>query len=99
MIEVEGLVKRHGSLEVLRGVDMTVRPGEVAALIGPSGGGKSTFLRCLNGLEVFQGGCVKVGDLRLDCNPRPGSPAWSGSGWEWCSRASTCSRTRRCSKT
>ena len=45
MIEVEGLVKRHGSLEVLRGVDMSVRPGEVAALIGPSGGGKSTFLR------------------------------------------------------
>jgi ABC-type polar amino acid transport system ATPase subunit len=75
MIEVEGLVKRHGSLEVLRGVDMTVRPGEVAALIGPSGGGKSTFLRCLNGLEIFQGGCVKVGDLRLDCNPRPADHA------------------------
>ena len=75
MIEVDGLVKRHGSLEVLRGVDMTVKPGEVAAIIGPSGSGKSTFLRCLNGLEVFQGGCVKVGDLRLDANPRPADHA------------------------
>ncbi|APW62425.1 amino acid ABC transporter ATP-binding protein [Paludisphaera borealis] len=75
MIEVEGLVKWHGPIEVLRGVDLSVQKGEVAALIGPSGGGKSTFLRCLNGLEVFQGGCVTVGDLRLEANPRPADHA------------------------
>jgi ABC-type polar amino acid transport system ATPase subunit len=65
MIEVDGLVKRHGSLEVLRGVTLKVARGEVAVIIGPSGGGKSTFLRCLNGLESFQGGAVTVDGLRV----------------------------------
>jgi polar amino acid transport system ATP-binding protein len=66
MIEACGLVKWHGALEVLRGIDLRVDRGEVAAIIGPSGGGKSTFLRCLNGLERFQGGSVTVGGLTLD---------------------------------
>jgi polar amino acid transport system ATP-binding protein len=66
MIEARGLVKWHGELEVLRGIDLRVDRGEVAAIIGPSGGGKSTFLRCLNGLERFQGGSVTVGGLTLD---------------------------------
>jgi polar amino acid transport system ATP-binding protein len=66
MIEVIDLVKRHGSLEVLRGVTLSVAAGEVAAIIGPSGGGKSTFLRCLNGLERFQGGTVSIDGLALD---------------------------------
>jgi ABC-type polar amino acid transport system ATPase subunit len=67
MIEVRDLVKRHGALEVLRGVSLDVARGEVAVIIGPSGGGKSTFLRCLNGLETFQGGTVTIGDVCLDC--------------------------------
>ena len=71
MIEVDGLVKRHGDLEVLRGVTLRVARGEVAAIIGPSGGGKSTFLRCLNGLEAFQGGSVTVDGLRLDASTPP----------------------------
>jgi polar amino acid transport system ATP-binding protein len=66
MIDVCDLVKRHGTLEVLRGVTLSVARGEVAAIIGPSGGGKSTFLRCLNGLEPFQGGTVSIDGLRLD---------------------------------
>ena len=65
MFVVENLVKRHGPLEVLRGVTLRVEPGEVAAVIGPSGGGKSTFLRCLNGLEPFQGGTVDVDGQHL----------------------------------
>lgn len=60
MFLVDNLVKRHGPIEVLRGVTLRVEPGEVAAVIGPSGGGKSTFLRCLNGLDPFQGGTVVV---------------------------------------
>jgi ABC-type polar amino acid transport system ATPase subunit len=60
MIRVRDLVKRHGAQEVLRGVTLDVDPGDVAAIIGPSGGGKSTFLRCLNGLERFDGGTVEV---------------------------------------
>jgi len=63
MIEVNDLVKRHGTLEVLRGVTLSVDSGEVAAIIGPSGSGKSTFLRCLNGLETFQGGTVTIDGL------------------------------------
>jgi polar amino acid transport system ATP-binding protein len=65
MIEVKELVKRHGPLQVLRGVSLSVRRGEVAAIIGPSGGGKSTFLRCLNGLERFQGGSITIDGHRL----------------------------------
>ncbi|QDV34119.1 amino acid ABC transporter ATP-binding protein [Tautonia plasticadhaerens] len=66
MIEVSGLVKRHGALEVLRGIDLAVDRGEVAVVVGPSGSGKSTFLRCLNGLERFQAGSVVVDGLPLD---------------------------------
>ncbi|MSP70884.1 MAG: amino acid ABC transporter ATP-binding protein [Myxococcales bacterium] len=72
MISVDSLVKRHGALEILRGISLEVRRGEVAAVIGPSGGGKSTFLRCLNGLEQFQGGHVRIGEHSLtpDIDPR-----------------------------
>ncbi len=52
ILQVTGLVKKFGSLEVLKGIDVTVTEGEVLAVIGPSGSGKSTFLRCLNYLEV-----------------------------------------------
>ncbi len=65
MIRVENLVKRHGALEILKGISVEVKKGEVHSVIGPSGGGKSTFLRCVNGLEVFQGGSVQVGELVL----------------------------------
>jgi ABC-type polar amino acid transport system ATPase subunit len=65
MIEVRQLVKNHGTLRVLDGVSLTVARGEVAAVIGPSGGGKSTLLRCINGLEMFEEGEVQVGDVCL----------------------------------
>ena len=65
MIEAIGLVKDHGALRVLDGISLKVARGEVAAIIGPSGGGKSTFLRCLNGLERFQGGSVVIDGERL----------------------------------
>ncbi len=62
MILVRDLVKRHGSQEILKGLSLEVKRGEVAVVIGPSGGGKSTFLRCLNGLETIDGGEVRIGD-------------------------------------
>ena len=58
IIRTEGLVKNFGSLKVLRGIDFSIRKGEVVSIIGPSGGGKSTFLRCLNLLEEPTGGAV-----------------------------------------
>jgi ABC-type polar amino acid transport system ATPase subunit len=73
MIEVRSLKKQHGELQVLRGVNLTVNQGEVAAVIGPSGGGKSTLLRCINGLETFQEGEVQIGGLTM----QPGkTPPW-----------------------
>ena len=65
MIVVRDLVKRYHGNEVLSGISLEVKKGDVAAIIGPSGGGKSTFLRCINGLESFQAGEVTVGDYKL----------------------------------
>lgn len=52
MIEVKGLYKNFGDIEVLRGIDEEIKQGEIVVVIGPSGSGKSTFLRCLNLLEL-----------------------------------------------
>jgi ABC-type polar amino acid transport system ATPase subunit len=65
-IHITSLKKRHGDREILRGVDLRIHPGQTVALIGPSGGGKTTLLRCLNGLEVFDHGSVRVGDCTLN---------------------------------
>lgn len=58
ILRTEDLRKRFGELEVLKGITTDVRRGEVVSVIGPSGGGKSTFLRCLNLLETPDGGKV-----------------------------------------
>ncbi|MEH7084357.1 amino acid ABC transporter ATP-binding protein [Neobacillus drentensis] len=60
MITVKDLHKSFGKNEVLRGIDVTIKKGEVVVVIGPSGSGKSTFLRCLNLLEVPTGGSIVV---------------------------------------
>jgi polar amino acid transport system ATP-binding protein len=65
VLSARDVAKRHGPLEVLRGISMDVKQGEVAVVLGPSGGGKSTFLRCLNGLETFDAGEVRVGENAL----------------------------------
>lgn len=59
ILELEGLHKRFGDLEVLRGVDLAVAPGEVVCIIGPSGSGKSTLLRCVNMLTPPTAGTVR----------------------------------------
>ena len=64
-IRVNGLTKRFGATEVLRGIDCTIDASEVVCVIGPSGSGKSTFLRCLNGLEESSGGEVLVGEVSV----------------------------------
>ncbi|WP_285664465.1 amino acid ABC transporter ATP-binding protein [Actinorhabdospora filicis] len=64
MVSIKGLHKSFGDLEVLRGIDVDVRPGEVVCVIGPSGSGKSTLLRCVNLLEQPTAGEIRVaGDL------------------------------------
>ncbi|MFJ6940511.1 amino acid ABC transporter ATP-binding protein [Streptomyces sp. NPDC101132] len=64
MVQARGVHKNYGSLQVLRGIDLTVERGQVCCLLGPSGSGKSTFLRCINHLERIDGGTLSVdGDL------------------------------------
>ncbi|AND15722.1 amino acid ABC transporter ATP-binding protein [Rathayibacter tritici] len=62
VVTARGLRKSFGGVEVLRGIDLEVRRGEVVALIGPSGSGKTTVLRSLNSLEVPDGGVVELAD-------------------------------------
>ena len=70
MIDVKGLKKNYGGLQVLKGVDLTIDKGDCVVLVGPSGCGKSTFLRCLNRLEepddgevIFNGKAVTDHDI------------------------------------
>ena len=60
MISAQNVHKSFGQLEVLKGIDITVMPGEVACLLGPSGSGKSTFLRCCNHLEKVTAGRLYI---------------------------------------
>ncbi len=65
MIRVRGLHKYFGPLHVIRGVDLDVMPREVVVIIGPSGGGKSTFLRCLNFLEEPSAGSIEIDAVEI----------------------------------
>lgn len=67
MIEVRGLKKKFGKTEVLKGIDLNVATGEVVAIIGRSGSGKTTMLRCLDGLEEGNAGTIRIGEQTLNC--------------------------------
>ena len=69
MIEVESLTKHRAGLPVLDAVSLRGVDGGVTVLVGPSGGGKSTLLRCLNGLETFEGGGITIAGHRLAVGP------------------------------
>ena len=64
-LEIHGVHKRFGDLEVLRGVDLTVEQHQVVSLIGASGSGKSTLLRCINGLETINDGVIRLEGMRV----------------------------------
>src|SRR5512136_550353 len=70
MIKVRGLHKYFGPLHVIKGVDLDVTPREVVVIIGPSGGGKSTFLRCLNMLEPASAGTIEIDKLVITTGER-----------------------------
>ncbi|MFX0549506.1 amino acid ABC transporter ATP-binding protein [Hathewaya histolytica] len=66
MIRIKDLHKSFGNTEVLRGINLEIRKGEVIAIIGPSGTGKSTLLRCINYLEKPSSGVIEVEDLKIN---------------------------------
>lgn len=65
MIEIVDLYKSFGDLEVLKGINLEVKKGEVLSVIGASGSGKSTLLYCINGLEPIQKGSIKVDGVEV----------------------------------
>lgn len=97
-IRIEGLRKSFGPLEVLRGVSMRACQGDVIAVIGGSGSGKSTMLRCINFLETPSAGRIAIGGEEVAMRPDGAPPTAARSNdcaraSAWCSRASTCGRT------
>ncbi|RFO97723.1 peptide ABC transporter ATP-binding protein [Rhodoferax lacus] len=65
LIHITGLCKSYGAIQVLHGIDLSVKAGEVVVVIGPSGSGKSTLIRCINLLEEYQGGVVLVDGIAV----------------------------------
>jgi len=66
MIEIRALRKSYGDLQVIKGIDASVAKGEVICIVGPSGSGKSTILRCINGLECYEGGVIDIDGIKVD---------------------------------
>jgi polar amino acid transport system ATP-binding protein len=72
MVRIADVHKRFGDLEVLKGIDLDVRPGEVVCIIGASGSGKTTLLRCINFLETYDSGRIYVDDELVGYQERGG---------------------------
>jgi polar amino acid transport system ATP-binding protein len=66
MIEIRSLHKSYGDLQVIKGIDASVAKGEVVCIVGPSGSGKSTILRCINGLESYEGGVIEIDGIKVE---------------------------------
>ena len=70
VLQLDGVVKRFGSRTVLDGISLAVGAGEIVCFVGPSGTGKSTLLRCVNGLEPIQGGTVRFEGVAVQAGHR-----------------------------
>ena len=70
MIELVDVQKSFGANHVIRGFSASVTKGELVCIIGPSGSGKSTILRCINGLEAYEGGTIAIEGMRVDRRDR-----------------------------
>lgn len=68
MIDIKNLKKSFNKLDVLKGINLSVKKGEVVVIIGPSGSGKSTFLRCINYLETPDEGLIQIGDISVNAS-------------------------------
>lgn len=68
MIEIKGIYKKFHSLEILKGVDLSIKKGDISVILGQSGSGKTTLLRCMDFLEKPDRGEITIGDLHGDYN-------------------------------
>lgn len=68
MIQLSQIKKSFGKQEVLKGIDLTVKKGQVIAILGPSGSGKTTLLRCINFLEHADAGQINIDDINVNCH-------------------------------
>ncbi len=100
MINMTNITKSFGKNEVLKGINLTVKKGEVVCILGPSGSGKTTLLRCLNYLEKPNQGEVTIGDFTINCK-RPSKEDIHAlrKKQRWCSNITIYSNIKRCSKT
>jgi arginine/ornithine transport system ATP-binding protein len=101
-LQVDNIHKRFGSNEVLKGVSLTAHAGDVIAIIGSSGSGKSTFLRCINLLEKPNQGTIQVAGETMDLVPdptvtyrhaTPSNCSACAPSWPWCFSTSTSGPT------
>jgi polar amino acid transport system ATP-binding protein len=74
VVQIRGLRKAFGANQVLDGIDLDVRKGEVVVVIGPSGSGKTTLLRCINLLEPYDDGSIRVDGVEVGFRDGPGGP-------------------------
>ena len=70
VIEIEGVAKFYGRFQALVDINLSVEQGEVVVILGPSGSGKSTLIRCINLLEQYQEGEIRVADQRVETGPK-----------------------------
>jgi ABC-type polar amino acid transport system ATPase subunit len=70
VIEIEGVAKFYGQFQALTDINLSVEQGEVVVILGPSGSGKSTLIRCINLLEEYQQGNIRVADQRVESGPK-----------------------------
>jgi len=82
VIKAEDVHKRFHSLEVLKGINLSVAGGEVVVILGPSGSGKSTFLRCLNHLEKINGGKIEINGHFIGYRQAPDGRLIEESDWK-----------------
>ena len=73
VVSIRGLHKSFGQTEVLKGIELEVRRGEVVSIIGPSGSGKTTLLRCINALETYDAGSIKLDGVEVGFHDEHGT--------------------------
>ena len=93
MLELDNIKLSYGSSQILNGVNLSVKRGDVVSIIGPSGTGKTTLLRCINYLAKPSSGNITFDQIRMDYQSVNKAAVRSACARRWSSSNSTCSKT------